>query len=353
MSGRAKVARPTPSIKDVAARAGVSPSTVSRVLAGAARVGSPTRERVLEAVAELGYQPNWLASSLRRGRTGTLGLVLPDLRQPFFVAMAVAVEDAVVRRGYGLLLCNSRLDAEREGECLRVLAGRGVDGILFARVADDAETLRRTRRSGVPLVVVDRVLDAERVPSVVVDNRRAGYLAVGHLTALGHRRIGLITGPRHLHLCRDRYQGYERALRERGLEPDPRLEVEGDFSLESGADALTRLLDARPRPTAVFAMNDLMAIGALRAARANGVSVPGDLAVVGIDNIPLSALVEPSLTTVAQPLDRMAEEAVDLLLQAMERPLDQPVVRVVLDPHLVVRRSTGAPRALEQETRGT
>lgn len=331
-------------IRDVAQRAGVSTSTVSHVINGTRFVSPELAERVRTAMAELRYQPNAVARSLRRKETLTLGMVVPDNANPFFAMMARAVEDTCYRQGYSLILTNSEDDLERELANINVLVAKQVDGLILAAVGLSSRDLQRVLRQ-VPTVVVDRELSGIQADMLLVDNFDGGYQATRHLIALGHRRIGCITGPSVTTPSAERVIGYRRALSEAGLPYDETLVVRGDFQFAGGYEGARALLTLPEPPTAIFACNDLMAVGAIAAAAALGRRVPDDLSVVGFDDTILASYVTPALTTVAQPIADIGRLATEMVLQRVQAPNDPPVRRV-LPTRLVVRQST---RAVDDE----
>lgn len=322
---------------DVAARAGVSPAVVSYVLNGGPRpVSDGTRDRVRQAVAELGYRPNHAARSLRLRRTATLGLLVPDNINPFFAELAKAVEDEAFGRGYAILLGNSSDDRHREDAYLRTFLDRQVDGLLVVNVTNAAH-LDPVLESGTPLVLLDRPPRHTRLPSVAVDNVGAAAAATRHLIEHGHERIACITGPRGLRASAERRNGWAAALRRAGRAVDPTLEIAAPFSRAGGFDATLALLDAHPAPTALFVASDLQAVATLHAARSRGVRVPDDLAVVSLDGTLESSYSQPPMTTIRQPTERIARRGLDLLL-APDAAADQ---HTVVPYDLVVRRSCG------------
>ena len=327
-------------VQQVAERAGVSAATVSHVTNNTRFVSPELRARVHAAMDELDYRPNALARSLRRGETRTLGLIVPESSNPFFAEVAQAVELAAFDRGYSVILCNSEGSPTKERLHLDVLLTKQVDGvILMSTGAEDA--LSQLVSGTIPIVIVDRDMPNMETDLVLADNRHGGYLATRHLIGLGHRRIGLISGPPGITLSEQRISGYMGALAEAGLAPDDTLLTHGDFHFESGRSGALILMNRPDPPTAVFACNDLMAIGVRRAAAEIGLQVPEDLSVVGFDDIQLASFTTPSLTTVAQPKAEMGRQAVRLLLGRMA-DRNAPAIRLVLLPDLVMRESSAA-----------
>jgi len=326
-------------MRDVAERAGVSVTTVSHVINETRPVSDELRQRVLSAIEELGYQPNVLARSLRRGKTHTIGVIVPDSVNPFFAEVARGIEDASFEHGYNVILCNSDGDLDKELLYTNVLAEKQVDGILFVAAGVSTENIRALQARRMPLVVVDRKIPGVSVDEVLTDNARGGYLAARHLLDLGHRRIGCITGPSDVTPSAERVTGYRRALEEAGIPVDKTLIVKGDFQYESGHQATCQLLSTDDPPTAVFACNDLMAIGTISAAVELGRKVPVDLSVVGFDDVRLASFTNPSLTTVVQPKYEMGVLAATMLLERI-RDHNIPPRRQLLDVSLLVRQST-------------
>ena len=327
-------------LREVARRAGVSIATVSYVLNGTRRVRPEVEARVWEAVAALGYRPNRVARGLRRRRTHVLGLIVPDSANPFFAEVARGLEDASFAAEYRLILCNSDGDPLKEQRYLEVLLEQRVDGIALVSASAAPLHLSTLQASGVPFVVVDRDLPGLEADCVLADNLQGGYLATRHLLERGHRRIACITGPSDLTPSADRVRGYRQAMAEAGIEPPDLWIRRGDFRAESGYQAARFFLSLPPglRPTAIFACNDLMAIGALRAIGEAGLAVPRDIALVGFDDITLAAYVIPPLTTVAQPTYEMGRLAGELLIQRIQER-GRPPARPPLPVRLVVRQS--------------
>ncbi|MEE8391967.1 MAG: LacI family DNA-binding transcriptional regulator [Anaerolineae bacterium] len=326
-------------MRDVAEHAGVSVTTVSHVINETRPVSDELQQRVLVAMQELGYQPNLLARGLRRGETHTIGMITPDNANPFFAEVARGVEDTSFERGYSVILCNSDGDLNKELLYANVLSEKRVDGILFVAVGVSTEHIRDLQAQRMPLVVVDRDIPDVDVDSVLTDNARGGWLATHHLIELGHRRIGCISGPSDVTPSAERVTGYWLALDEGSIPVDEALVMKGDFQYESGYQAAHQLLSMSDPPTAIFACNDLMAIGAIRAALELGRQVPADLSVIGFDDVPLASFANPPLTTIVQPKYEIGTVATTMLLERM-RDLDMPPHRRVLDTSLLIRQST-------------
>ena len=326
-------------IREVAESAGVSHATVSHVINNTRLVSQETRQRVLAAMDALNYRPNALARSLRQGKTNTLGLVLPDSANPFFAEISRSIEDEAFQKGYSVFLCNTELDTERELFYVDVLSKKQVDGIIFVAAGDQADSLDFLMRRKMPVVMIDRDVPNVAVDAVLTDNKLGGYLATRHLLELGHTRIACIAGPSSITPSAERIIGYRRALEEAGIAYDERLILRGDYHAQSGMEITHSILRMDPRPTAIFALNDLMALGALRAAAEGGCAVPGDLAVVGYDDLDIARFTNPPLTTIAQPKKEVGARAVSMLVDRISRKGDPPG-RLVLPPELIIRRST-------------
>jgi LacI family transcriptional regulator len=330
-------------MKDVASLAGVAVGTVSNVLNHPDLVRPLTRARVEAAMEQLGFIPNGSARQLRAGRSRCLGLVVLDVTNPFFTEVARGVEDYAQAAGYAVILCNSDEADDKERRYLRVLEEQRVRGILITPVHGRAPELRRIRERGTPVVLLDRPGSAGQC-SVAVDDRRGGEIAVSHLLGLGHRRIALVNGPVAIRQCADRRRGALRAVEQAGLDPaDVLTEVTVPaMNARAGAAAADELLGG-PKPTAVFCTNDMLALGLLRRLGQAGVAVPGDLAVVGYDDIEFAADAAVPLTSVRQPKYQLGRAAAELLLDEADRPDQHEHRRFVFKPELVARASSGAP----------
>lgn len=328
-------------IRDVARAAGVSVATVSRVLNNHARVRTETRTRVNAAASELDYTPNEVARSLITNRTQALGVLLPDLYGEFFSEVLRGIDLRARRDGFHLLVSSSHANGDDLVEALRSMRGR-IDGLIVMAPDVDTRALVRAAGDGLPLVLLDPGLRVPAADTISIDNTAGAEKAVRHLAGLGHRRIGTITGPEGNADARQRLDGYRRALESCGLERDPALEIEGDFTEPSGYAAAQRMLELDgARPTAVFAANDYMAIGAMSAFAGAGLAVPRDMAIVGFDDIAMARYLNPPLTTVSVDL-------LDLGARAVDRLVDKKNGAATRRRHettpasLVVRRSCGS-----------
>jgi LacI family transcriptional regulator len=332
-------------IRDIAARAGVSLMTVSRVLNGKPDVAPATRDVVLGYAHELGYIRLRGARGHASRRTGLIALTIPYVRGEgdYFAEIIAGVSDGLYEHDARVVLCPTRHEHDREASLLGHLLHGTTDGGLLIAPSESAEELAALRVQGYPFVVVDPIAPpGEGTVLVTATNTAGGRAATEHLIALGHRRIGVISGPRDWPASVDRLAGYHAALVAAGLPVLPELVVEADFRVSGGEAAAERLLGLPERPTGIFAFNDNMAIGVLRAATRHGLSVPTNVSVVGLDDIEAASLVAPALTTVRQPLQEMGRAAVGLLYRQIEHQrLDAP--RLEVSTRLVIRASTASP----------
>ncbi len=334
-----------PTQADVARQAGVSRATVSYVLNGQTdgkvAISEDTRQRVLEAIEQLDYQPDARAQALRSGATNTIGLIVPDLGNPHFCEYAIGIEQEAYKSGYQVLLCSTTLDEAFAIEIFKSLSRRRIDGLIlatsFINFSEDAQkTLSQLRERHLPMVEMD---DRYNVDSVVCDYRDATQEVLDYLLSLGHRRIGLIYGIAQPELGNDRLAPYQETLKAAGLF-DPALIAECGPTIEDGYQAALELLKIPDRPTALISINDLLAIGVLRAAGDLGFSIPGDLSVVGYDDIPMARYMVPRLTTVTKEALYAGHEAFKLLLGRIQN-VDLPRQKKARPARLVIRESTG------------
>jgi LacI family transcriptional regulator len=334
-------------IREVAEMAGVSFATVSHVINHTRFVSEETRERVLAAMKELDYRPNALAQSLRSGKTKTFGLILPDISNPFFAEIGRCIEDAAFKLGYSVILCNSERDPTKEEFYVEVLSKKQVDGVIFVGTTDQVESLDLLLSQELPVVVIDRDLPDLEVDAILIDNHYGGTQATRHLIDCGHRRIACIGGPSLVTPDSKRVTAYKEALIEAGLPWDERLVIRGDYHPESGYEITKLLLDQPDPPTAFFVCNDMMAFGSLRAIVNAGCQVPGDISIVGFDDIELASYFNPTLTTVAQPKVEIGIRATQLLIERIAQK-SRPYQREVLPVKLIVRDSSGPLKLDEQ-----
>jgi LacI family transcriptional regulator len=326
-------------IKDIASKAGVSYATVSRALNAKYGVKPSTRERILKVARRMGYRPNVIARGLVTRRSMTIGLIVPDITNPFFPEVAGGVEDAAREAGYGVLLCNSSWQKASERQYVALLAGRRVDGIIIAPISSGAEEPVDERVSAtLPVVYVSNVPHPTRQSCVVIDNARGGLLATRHLLEAGRAPVAFIGSAEGS--GGERFEGYRKALDDRGVAYDERLVRFGDMKQVSGYRLFRQVIEEGGRPRGVFAENDLMALGCMQAARELSLRVPEDVAIVGFDDIPFASFPEVQLTTIRQPTYDMGRMAVEILVDHIARePGKREARRVVLKPQLVVRRT--------------
>lgn len=335
--------RGRPTIYDVAERAGVSTASVSRVLNGKGQIAPATRLAIESAVRDLGYQPNRIARSLVTKSTQTIALLLPEITNPFYGGLVSGIEQRTLELGYTLLLCTTQGDPAREELYLDLLRSKQVDGVLVDGLVLPPDRIARFVADGLPIVCLDRDVGSAAVPLVQVDNRLGARIAAEHLLRLGHTRIAHVAGDPALRISADRVDGYREALRTAGLDPAPELVVTGGFTESGGYEAARALFAAAPHPTAVFAANDLSAVGVIEGIVERGLGVPDDVSVVGFDDVRLAAYTTPPLTTIHQPAREIGEEATSILLD-LTKGRKVRRLRHLLAPELVVRRSTAPPR---------
>ncbi len=344
-------------INDVARRAGVSAMTVSRVINNSGYVGAATRRRVEHAIAELRYVPNALARQLRSKRTKILALIVSDITNPFFTTIARGVEDVAAPRGFSVMFCNTDESAAEEARYLRALIERQVDGILLVPTGRSRAPFRTLRGHGVPVVVLDRRASDPFVDSVRCDSEAGAYALTRHLISLGHRRIAVLTGRRTISTSVDRVAGCRRALEESGLTLDRELVRFGGYTFgslnQAGGYEMTRsvLASASPRPTAIFAANNFIAFGVIRALHDANLKVPDDVSVVAFDDLPADWAIDPFLTVAAQPAYEIGRRAAELLLERIAGDPDAPGQAVVFPFELIIRDSSAAPRIDETAQR--
>lgn len=332
-------------LKQLAQHLGVSPATVSRVLGGksaAYRIGTATQQKILAAAQDLGVTVNHQARGLRLRTTHTLGLIVPDISNPFFAAFCRRVEQVARPRGYSVLVADSQESTEVERDVLQLMRSRSVDGLIIAPVSGQGEHLKQLIRAGQPLVLVDRVAPGLRAPSVVLDNVGAARAGVRLLAAAGHRQIACLQGLPGSAANQERVSGYRAELTKLGLRAPSAWITGGDYTVESGRLGTLELLRQKQRPTAILALGNLLALGALEAARAAGLSVPGQVSLVSFDEQPWAAALSPALTTISQPVDEMGEQTMALLFRSLSGSAPAKPPRIVL-PFSIMARASVTP----------
>jgi len=336
--------------KDIARIARVSTATVSHVINKTRFVSSETKAKVLKAIKALNYHPNALAKSLATRKTHMIALIIPSITNQFFSAVARGVQDETKRRGYYLILCNTDEEEDNEIEYMKMVREKRIDGFIITPpgTKENAnkmsnEYLVELQKDGFPFVMIGRRGNIPNVDVVTSDSRGGAYQAISYLAELGHRRIAFVGGPFSKGVGLGRLRGYQQALREHKLEEDPSLILEGNLEEEGGYQLTRQILSMKLPPTAIFAINDMMAIGALTACHEAGVSVPGDMSIVGYDDIPLVSMVRPRLTSVAQPEYEMGSKSAELLIKRIEKKGLKEGQIIVMNTKLMIRESTGRP----------
>jgi LacI family transcriptional regulator len=327
-------------IHDVAREARVSHTTVSRALNNKGELSPETRARILAVAERLNYVPSSVAQALASGATKTLGLIITNSASPVYAAIVHAIEGAAHAVGYGLLLCNSAEDQEQALRCLSMLQSKQVDGLILAPAQTDRRDIAFLQQAGIPFVLLLRYFPDLSTDFVVVDNVKAGRLMTEHLLERGHRRVGHVAGPAHMSSSVGRLDGYRQALAAANVPYDENLVRRAAFTMEGGYQAALELLGQPERPTAIFAATDMQAVGVFKAAKELGLRVPDDLALAGGDDIELAEYLEVPLTSFKQPVDEIGAQIITILLARINGDREG-VKQVVLQPQLVVRRSSG------------
>src|SRR5437763_2075774 len=330
------------SIREVAKRAGVSLGTVSNVLNRPEIVAEETRLRVLHIIEELGFVRNGSARQLRAGNSQYIGLVMLDVANPFFTEVARGVEDAANEAGYVVILCNSDDSVEKESHYLQVLEEQRARGVLITPVQSDASYLQRFRKRGIAVVLLDRPSRIKDLCLVAVDDVKGGELATTHLLEQGHERIGFVHGPLSIRQCAERRRGMMKAVRAVGFDPD---EVTVDITTTTqtasdGEESAEKLLRVKSKPTAVFCANDLLALGLMRGLSKHGITIPGDFALVGYDDVEFASMLSTPLTTIRQPKYELGSKATELLLEEGRDPHTHQHQPTMYEPELIVRASS-------------
>lgn len=328
-----------PSIKDVAKTVGCSTSTVSRVINNRDAVSPETRKKVLEAIDRLDYKPNLVAQGLRVKRGNLIGLVVPESTSHAFNVIIQYAMDAARKRGYNIIIVNSHEDPDLEESFISDLLRRNINGIIFSRVSDESRIMSKIVKTDIPIVVVDRAFENEKVSNVVLDNRKGGYLAGMYLTGLGHREIACVTGPLKIALCRERLRGFQDALYKQGVELNDNCIFEGNFNFDSGIQAIQALLKNNCTFTALWAQNDMMGFGVLKELYRAGKCVPEHVSVMGMDDLEFGNMVIPSLTSIHYPFDELVDSAMDLLIHQIDEGYKKPET-MVIEPTLTIKDST-------------
>ncbi len=329
-----------PTIRDVAKHAGVAPITVSRVINNADYVSQEIRERVQRSIAELNYVPNALGPSLRSKRTQILALILSDITNPFWTTVTRGVEDACSANGYYVILCNTDESQIKLDQYVSVMLRKQVDGFLLVPVQRSTDMIRKIQLQEIPVIVLDRTVTGVEVDIVRCDSGEGAYQVTGHLLKQGHQNIAILSGPPEISTAVDRVEGYRRAMAEAGMAANEDNIFWGNFEHETGYEGTKRLLRMMPRPTALVAGNNFIAIGAMRALVEANVRVPQDMALVSFDDFPPGLTVEPFFTGVVQPAYQMGYKATELLLSRIAGKAPDTYQEIVLPTEVVIHRSS-------------
>ena len=325
-------------IKDIAKEADVSVTTVSRVINNKPDVGDDTRAKILKIIDEMDYNPNSVARGLVMQKTHTIGLIIPDISNPFFPEIARAIEDKAQKLGYSVIFFNTDNHLEREKKAVELFKSKQVDGLIVSLSVGNEEILKNLKKANYPVVQIDRSVLNHSYPLVSIDNHHSAYQIVEFMLKKGHRRIAHISGDLNTTTARERMAGYKKALKDYEIEIDQDLIIEGDYTQHSGFEAMQKLLKLKKRPTAVFAANDLSAAGVYKALFAAGLDIPQDMAVAGHDDIDIASLLRPELTTIRQPKYSLGERAVTVLLKMINKK-NLKIEDQILKPNLIIRES--------------
>lgn len=328
-------------IYDVAKEAGVSIATVSKVLNGKGKISAETRESIFAIMERLDYQPSVIASALTGKKTYTLGLLVPDISNPFFSEIARAIEDQGEQLGYSVMMCSTDNKDEKVERYISLLQQKRVDGIIIATGIDNKEILEQLLSKNIPVVLLARDMPLVAVNTVVVDDYVGGCLAASHLLGLGHRNIGIIGEREKVRSSRERVRGFRQTMEDYGAVFRQENLKHCDYKVEDGKTKALELLGSAYPPTAIFACNDMLAVGALQAAKEAGIKVPAELSIVSFDNTILAAVTDPPLTTIAQPMEHMGKLVVNMIVEELRGNMEVKQ-RTVLRPELTIRESTAA-----------
>ncbi|MGO0062681.1 LacI family DNA-binding transcriptional regulator [Brevibacillus fluminis] len=328
-----------PTIEDVAKLADVSIATVSRVINRQGGVRKKTEDRILAAIEELNYIPNAVARSMVKKKTKTIGVIIPDVNNPFFPEVVSGIEQKARENGYFTMLCNTNESAETERELLQILMERSVDGLIITTADEAGDQLQAAIDAKIPIVAVDRSVKRFEVDTVLVGNVDGAYQATRHLILQGHKKIAIICGPQHTTPGYERFVGYKRALDDYRIELDERLVLYGDFKEPSGNSLTRRLFMQEDRPTAIFACNNLMTMGSIKALHELGWKLGEEVSFIGFDDVDIATFVNPPLTVVSRPMRKLGEVAFDILHERMTAQAEGAKRHYVLSPELLIRQS--------------
>ncbi len=332
-------------IYDVAKAANVSIATVSKVINNTGRIGEKTRQKVLKVIEELDYKPNLIASALMGKNTCTIGFILPDLANPFFSTLARYVEDVASSFNYNVVICSTDYLTEKEEMYVSLLMQKNVDGFILASGFENFDTIKKIKELKVPIVLVARNAPDEELNLVSISDYDAGYLATSYLINQGHKNIAIIA--RDIWSNRERFRGYLTAMLEHGLSPMKELYYAKESTIQAGFDSLIQIMEnSKVTPTAIFACNDLMAAGAIKSCRKLGLDVPNDISIIGFDNTIITEIIDPPLTTVSQPQKKIAVEAVNLLMNAINGETEKR--KIILNTEIIERETVKKIKTIEK-----
>ena len=325
-------------IKDIAKKADVSVTTVSRVLNNKPDVGDDTRAKILKLIEDMNYNPNSVARGLVMQKTHTIGLIIPDISNPFFPQIARAIEDKAQEHGYSVIFFNTDNHLEREKKAVELFKSKQVDGLIVSLSLGNEEILKELKASNYPVVQIDRSVLNDSYPLVSIDNKNSSYQMVEYMLKKGYRKIAHISGDLNTTTARERLEGYQKAISDYEIEINEDYIIEGDYSQKSGFEAVKKLLKLKNSPTAVFAANDLSAAGVYKALFAADLKIPEDMAVAGHDDIGIASLLRPELTTMRQPKYSLGERAVSVLLKMINNSGTECEDQI-LKTNLIIRES--------------
>ena len=326
-------------IKDVAKEVNVSVTTISRVLNNKPDVSEATKKKVEKAIEKMGYNPNKIAQGLVLKKSNSIGLIIPDINNPFFPELIKGVERTAKKLGYSLILCNTDNDKIEEKESIFLLRSKQVDGIILSLSLENKEALKELEKERYPIVQIDRRIKDSIYPAITIDNKKSAYIATEYLIKQGHRKIGHITGDLSTETAINRFKGFRQALKDHNISYKKEWLLEGDYSIESGKEMMENIIKLKNRPTALFLANDLMAFGAYETIFKYNYSIPEDFSIIGHDNIEITSFVKPGLTTMDQPKYRLGEIAAKNLIKIIENKDKSAFRNVILKNAMIVRDS--------------
>lgn len=326
------------SMKDVAKLAGVSVSTVSRVISGAMKVEDDTKNKVDAAIRKVNYKPNLLAQGLRIKSGKMIGLIVPDIAHPSFMSVIKYTEQCAAEKGLNLIICNTNNSTEKTAQAFEQLLRRNINGIILSRVSDESQVIHLVSNTNTPVIVIDRALDHEDTPNVILDNYKAGQIAAEHLIKSGRKHLACVTGSQKILLARERLYGFKDTLENHGIKLEREFIFEGDFVFQTGQDAVEYFLGRGLEVDGIWGQSDLIAAGLITSLQRKGRRVPEDVAIIGMDNISQCTMMYPTITSIIQPYEQMSCKAVELIdLMSDGKSLSQS--HFVFEPSLVVRES--------------